>query len=223
MQNDGTKTDWKDSALPEWYNKNLVNNEEMLAYAALFDFKKDDSVLDLGCGDGTFLSIAAAKTARATGVDLSPTQLEVTRQKLAAFPNTEVIASSFEDLDLPAQSFTKISIRKAIHHLTEEQKEVLCAKVFNWLKPGGIFIIEDMITMFDINTKTSRRALVEKEAALFYGAQKWEMMREAFFTTLEKELPTDIARMTNYLLKAGFNILKIANKNSLIATVTAQK
>ncbi len=67
-----------------------------------------------------------------------------------------------------------------------------------------------------------RKGLIEAEAAAYYG-DRWPQMREAFYTTLQRELPCDIAQLTHHLLFTGFNIRKIINRNFFMTTVIAQK
>ena len=119
----GTTTDWREQELAQWYNKNMRGSLE--GYASLFGFDKNDAVLDLGCGDGTLLAIAAQQGARVTGVDISDVQLAASRQALKGVKGATLIKSTLQEVNFPEQSFTKVSIRKAIHHLTNDEKGLL--------------------------------------------------------------------------------------------------
>jgi Methylase involved in ubiquinone/menaquinone biosynthesis len=220
--NDGTKTNWQDAALPSWYNKNMLGYEDMRRYAALFEFNSSDEVLDLGCGDGTFFTFAAPLVKTCTGVDVSEPQLKEARVKLDNFINISFVKSSFQDINFKEGSFTKISMRKALHHLNNDEKGVLIDKACKWLKPGGIFIIEDLITSFALHRKEERKAQIEAEAARYYG-ERWPQLHDAFFTTLYKELPCDLAQLTHHLLFTGFCIRSVTSQTCFMATVKAQK
>lgn len=219
---DGTKINWQDVSLPEWYNKNMLNEAAMEKYALLFDFNSNDDVLDLGCGNGALFTHAAPKVKTCTGLDISDAQLDIARKNLSAFSNIKYVKSTLQEADFPANSFTKVSIRKAIHHLTNDEKGILINKVCQWLKPGGIFIIEDLITTFALHRKDERRDLIEAEASVYYG-ERWPQLRDAFLTTLYVELPCDIAQLTHHLLFTGFNVRKVINHTSFMCTVVAQK
>ena len=216
----GTTTDWREQELAQWYNKNMRGSLE--GYASLFGFDKNDAVLDLGCGDGTLLAIAAQQGARVTGVDISDVQLAASRQALKGVKGATLIKSTLQEVNFPEQSFTKVSIRKAIHHLTNDEKGLLIDKVYHWLKPGGILIIEDMILTFALHRRDENRALVEKDASIYYGSN-WPDFRDAFFTTMYQELPCDLAQLTHHLLFTGFHILKIASPACFMSTVIAEK
>lgn len=218
--NAGTTTDWREKELAQWYNKNMRGSLE--GYAALFGFDKNDDVLDLGCGDGTLLAMAAKKGARVTGVDISDAQLDNARAALKGAKNARLIKSTLQEINFADNSFTKVSVRKAIHHLTNDEKGQLIDKIHHWLKPGGILIIEDMILTFALHRRDENRPLVEKDAAVYYGAN-WPAFREAFYTTMYKELPCDLAQLTHHLLFTGFHIVKIVSPACFMSTVIAEK
>lgn len=216
----GTTTDWREKELAQWYNQNMRGSLE--GYAALFGFEKADHVLDLGCGDGTLLAIAAQQGARVTGVDISDEQLHAARAALKGVKGASLIKQTLQEINFPDNSFTKVSIRKAIHHLTNDEKGLLIDKIYHWLKPGGILIIEDMILTFALHRRDENRSLVEKDAAIYYGVN-WPDFRDAFYTTMYQELPCDLAQLSHHLLFTGFHILKIASPACFMSTVIAEK
>lgn len=216
----GTTTDWREKELAQWYNQNMRGSLE--GYAALFGFEKADHVLDLGCGDGTLLAIASQQGARVTGVDISDEQLHAARAALKGVKGASLIKQTLQEVNFPDNSFTKVSIRKAIHHLTNDEKGLLIDKIYHWLKPGGILIIEDMILTFALHRRDENRPLVEKDAAIYYGVN-WPDFRDAFYTTMYQELPCDLAQLSHHLLFTGFHILKIASPACFMSTVIAEK
>ncbi len=217
---DGTSTDWKESSLAHWYNQNMRG--DIGGYAALFRFHAKDRVLDLGCGDGTLLSIAAEQGAAVTGVDISDTQLSLTQKALSGKENVLLIKKTLQEIDFPENCFTKISIRKAIHHLTNDEKGKLIDKMHHWLAPGGIVIIEDMIFSFALHRVEENLPLIEKDASLYYG-EKWPSFKKAFFTTVYQELPCDLAQITHHLLFTGFHIKQIIQPVCFTSTIIAEK
>ncbi|MBP5429379.1 MAG: class I SAM-dependent methyltransferase [Elusimicrobiaceae bacterium] len=218
--NNGTSTDWKQADLAAWYNKNMRG--DITNYAALFNFNDKDHLLDLGCGDGTLLALAAQKGAQVTGVDMADVQLELARQKLQGCKNATLLQRTLQEVDFAPNSFTKISMRKAIHHLTNDEKGLLIDKIHHWLTPGGILIIEDMILSFALHRKDEKLPCLDRDAAQFY-AGKWPQVRDAVLTTLYKEFPCDLAQLTHHLLFTGFTITRILTPTCFYTTVIAEK
>ncbi len=218
--NGGTTTDWREKELAQWYNKNMRGSLE--GYAALFGFEKGDRVLDLGCGDGTLLSMAAQKGARVTGVDVSDAQLETARAALAGVTDAALIKATQQLVRSETARFSKVSIRKSTDQLSNVEKGVLIDKIYRWLRPGGVLIIEDMILTFALHRRDENRPLVERDAAAYYGAN-WPAFRDAFYTTMYQELPCDLAQLTHHLLFTGFHVVKIASPACFMSTVIAEK
>lgn len=122
--------------------------------------KPTDHVLELGCGTATTALQLALVTAHYTAADLSPTMMDIARQKLARAPQEVlrvlhlVVAGADADLPTPAQlpqkSETASSTGQAdagwdvvlafnLLHLVPDLDHTL-AQVMRHLRPGGQFI-----------------------------------------------------------------------------------
>jgi SAM-dependent methyltransferase len=103
-------------------------------------------VLDLGTGDGLLLATVLEAFPMASGValDFSPLMLEHARQRLAPFGTRAAAAEG--DLQTPAWRtaitgpFDAVISGFAIHHLTDERKQVLYKEIYDLLAPGGAFV-----------------------------------------------------------------------------------
>jgi cyclopropane fatty-acyl-phospholipid synthase-like methyltransferase len=76
----------------------------------LLDLRRDDVVLDVGCGHGvaTELALAAVPDGRVVALDRSPTMADAIRHRLPAAVaegRLEVLTSSLSGADLPAGGF----------------------------------------------------------------------------------------------------------------------
>jgi len=105
-------------------------------------------VLDLGAGDG-FAAASIMDRYPLTHlvlVDFSPPMLEAARGHFtdAPFPVEYVEGDLREDSWWPdvqrSGPFDLVISRYAIHHIADELKQKLYAQVFQFLRPGGVFI-----------------------------------------------------------------------------------
>ena len=104
-------------------------------------------VLDIGCGSGLFTALLLTKypKARVTLADLSDKMLEVAKKRFSDHPDFTYVQSSFEDLELKAESYDMVISGIAIHHIPGPEKKRLYGKCRDWLVPGGLFINSDQI------------------------------------------------------------------------------
>lgn len=133
----------------ESIRKAIPPYQEMFDSVLGYSFLENDKpwhILELGCGTGN-LSLCIQEiypNANLTLIDLSHEMLESAAQKLRKKTGSvKLIESGFIDLDLPAESFDLIISSMALHHLTDEEKPTLYNRIYQWLKPGGLFRCAD--------------------------------------------------------------------------------
>ena len=99
-------------------------------YKHFLGTKKQNMVLDLGCGDGilTHELLKIDNSLSATLVDGSEDMLNKAEERLADFKNINFVRASFQELlntDIQLPDFDLIVSSLAIHHLTTDEKRSL--------------------------------------------------------------------------------------------------
>ncbi len=154
-----TDSHWSDSKFSQGYRDSaddfIPERRKLLEitrflYSHFMSGQNGRSVLDLGCGDGLFVQelLRIDPEMEATLVDASDDMLAAARRRLSGHGRTSFIRASFQDIlvDDPFRvSFDFILSSLAIHHLDRDQKEALYAYAFSRLKPGGMFVVVDVV------------------------------------------------------------------------------
>jgi len=172
-------------------------------------------VIDLGCGSGQ-LAIPLAKSAeKVLAVDIAPTMLQILEKKAAAagISNIETKCCSLEALNLPAGSLDLAVSNYVLHHLSDQQKQEVIRKTFNWLRPGGRIVVGDM--MFGRGVTSDDRKIIyskiQKLAKLGPGGW-WRILKNIVrFTLRVQEKPVSVETWRRYLEDVGFTSIAFEN------------
>lgn len=97
------------------------------------------SILDVGCGTGTMLSMVT-KRARKAGLDISPQMLTKARQKLG--DGIDLRVGDSEVLPWSDDSFDVVTCNLSFHHY--EHPEIVLKEMHHVLRSGGRVVICDI-------------------------------------------------------------------------------
>ena len=115
--------------------------------ADLAELTTRDRVLDIGCGPGTAVRLAAHRCADATGVDPSPVTLRLARwiTSFRRIRNVTWVKATAESLPVPPASATVVWALSSLHHWTDRAAGL--HEAHRVLTPGGtVLIVERLVT-----------------------------------------------------------------------------
>jgi tRNA (cmo5U34)-methyltransferase len=119
-----------------------------LINAIPFSPKESINVLDLGCGTGTISKRVkgAYPFAQVTCVDIADNMIAIAKQKLQSFTHISYRVADFNQLDLENNQYDVVVSSLALHHLDEDIHKInFYKKIYQSLKPGGIFYNADVV------------------------------------------------------------------------------
>ena len=121
-----------------WYRWAIDKLVEMV------DAETGQSILDLGTGHGIVpikLTEDVGEEGEIIGVDASEEMIEKGKEDIEelGYGNIEFVVSYIEELNFDSESFDAVVSTFALDHV--DDKTGLAEDIYNWLKPGGKFII----------------------------------------------------------------------------------
>jgi len=187
-------------------------SEEIIA---LLDLDADQTVLDIGCGTGTFAIHAAERCKKVYAVDVSKAMLRCARRKArkAKLDNIEFHHGGFLSYDHKANPVDAIVSTVALHHLPDFWKLAGLKHLAQMCKAGGKLYLLDVVFSFDIGDYENRidrwvESTAEKAGPAFASEVEIHVREE--FSTFEWI-------MEGLLDKAGFAIEAADYRNDFIA------
>ena len=102
------------------------------------------TVVDLGAGTGTFALAIAPHVARVVAVDVSEPMVAAMRAR-----GIEAVRAGFLSYQHEGDAPDAIFSRNALHHLPDFWKVVALERIARLLRPGGAFLLGDLIYSFE--------------------------------------------------------------------------
>jgi len=101
-----------------------------------------ESILEIGCGTGTFSRLLSRHAERIVAIDLSPKMIEVAKHKSQDYSNIDFHVADISAWEFPINQFDVIVSLATFHHLPLER---LLPNLKMALKPGGKLVILDLL------------------------------------------------------------------------------
>ena len=149
---------------------------------------EDKTALDVGCGEGRFTRILAARAARVTGIDIDQDSLDRAKAKAAGdgarvtWRNARAEDMPFDDASLDVVVFSN-----SLHHVDPDLMDSAIGEAGRVLKPGGALYVMEPVAAggyFEATRMVNdeRKVRERAKAAIFGAASKgFTAVREVTF------------------------------------------
>ncbi|MBW1908177.1 MAG: class I SAM-dependent methyltransferase [Deltaproteobacteria bacterium] len=167
---------------------------------SLEKYKNGGMLLDVGCGEGTFLKLAQNSGWKISGTELSSYAAKYASNALG----TDVFCGDLEDAKYPDHSFDVVTMWHVLEHVKDPKKYLL--EVHRILKSNGLMVIA-VPNVNDLVMQIAYRIIKRRKLKLFLKDEK-ELHLYHFSTGTIK----------SYLEKTGFDCLKRSPDFGIIAS-----
>ncbi|OIV39601.1 class I SAM-dependent methyltransferase [Flavobacterium johnsoniae] len=173
------------------------------------------NVLDIGCGAGnyTLMMLSKLPDLNCTLVDLSLPMLNKALERVSAATGgkVEIKQGDIREVELPENHFDIILAGAVLHHLRDDQDwETTFAKIFSLLKPGGCFMISDLITQ---DTDLLNEYTWQRYGEYLEGIGGAAYRKNVFDYIAKEDTPRSMNYQLDLMKKAGFKSVEILHKN----------
>jgi ubiquinone/menaquinone biosynthesis C-methylase UbiE len=213
--------DYSDTAIAGEYDERHGKfrdfQEETKHIIELLGLKTTDTVIDLGCGTGGITVYLAQHVKTLHAVDISQAMLQRCRDKCtqAGLSNVEFHQGGFLNYEHKAEPVDAIISQVALHHLPDMWKQVAMLKCYDMLKPGGVFMLLDVVFSF---APRDYESVINE----WVDIHTREVGSEAA-THIKDEYSTMDWVMEGILERAGFVIEQIQDHQSFIKVYVCRK
>lgn len=183
--------------------------------------RRNIKILDLGAGTGLMTQYAYSAFADSNPsvalLDLSPKMLEIARQRFSGIKNAQFIEGDFFSF---SGKYDVICSALAIHHIENDDKKKLFAKIYDSLEDGGVFVNAEQIlgkTPEEIAANAADRERIIREH--FVSPAEAETARER----LKLDRCATVEDNINWLLEAGFSKAECVFEHLDFAVICAVK
>ncbi len=150
-------SEYDDSRFNNSYGRYIDTQEREILSQWLIS-SENQSVLDLACGTGRFLSLATA------GLDISANMIEIARTK---HPDKKLIHASADNIPVESGSYDAVFALHLFMHLSKAKIQTIVDECYRILRPNGVLI-------FDIPSALRRR-LISYQPESWHGATAFSL------------------------------------------------
>ena len=140
---------------------------------------------------------------------------------MVASSEVHTLQGDVRDVSLPVEGFDVVLAGAVVHHLRDEAEwELVFAKLFRTLRPGGALWISDLVAH---DVPVLEELMRERYADFLIALGGVEARDRVFAEIAAQDSPRSLSFQTDLLRKVGFESVEILHKNSCFATFGAFK
>lgn len=173
------------------------------------------NLLDIGCGAGNYslMMLTKIQDLNCTLVDLSKPMLDKAFERVSQKTKNEVVSvqGDIREVELKENNYDIVLAGAVLHHLRDDHDwETTFEKIFNLLKPGGCFMISDLITQ---DTELLNDYTWERYGDYLEELNGKEYRQKVLDYVAKEDSPRSMNYQLDLMKRVGFSKVEILHKN----------
>lgn len=198
---------------------------ELITEAAKRIVPQATNLLDIGCGAGnyTLKMLSKIPNLNCTLVDLSQPMLEKAFERVSeqTVNEIEVLQGDIREVNLQKNHYDIILAGAVLHHLRDDKDwESTFIKIYDLLKPGGCFMISDLVTQED---EALNDYIWERYGDYLESLDGKDYRQKVLEYIAKEDSPRPMSYQLDLMKKVGFNSVEILHKNMCFGAFGAIK
>lgn len=180
------------------------------------------AILDIGAGTGLLSALLLQRypDASLTLLDISDQMLKVAHERFSGKPDMRYITGDYSTLDLGGP-YDLICSALSIHHLSQEDKQQLCRRIYDALNPCGVFVNADQAA--GETPALDREYMRYWDAFIRNGPLGTDEQAEILKRRASLDRNAKLSAQLGWLNDCGFVDIDVVYRNRTFVVITAGK
>ncbi|RYY55850.1 MAG: class I SAM-dependent methyltransferase [Chitinophagaceae bacterium] len=192
---------------------------ELITEAARRIVPHAKQLLDIGCGAGnyTLKMLEKLPSLDCTLLDLSKPMLDRASMRVTASSalSVNLVHADLREAALPENGFDIILAGAVLHHLRDDSDwETVFAKIFRLLRPGGCFMISDLVIQ---ESELMTGYTWERYGDYLESVAGKEYRQKVLDYVAKEDSPRSVTYQLDLMKSVGFSQVEILHKNMCFA------
>jgi tRNA (cmo5U34)-methyltransferase len=189
-------------------------NEMIDSMISVIPFESSDKfkLLDLGCGTGNITKTVKEKFPNSViyCIDIAENMIQMAKIKLEDYNDIEYHVGDFSEVDFE-ERFDIVVSSLALHHIkTDADKRKFYIKIYDILKPGGVFMNSDYV----LGSNNSLNKIYRKKwiSYMLLNVPESEVHEKWIPKEMEEDYPAPLINHLNWLNETGYKSVDVVWK-----------
>ncbi len=189
-------------------------NEMINSMISVIPFESSNifKVLDLGCGTGNVAKKVKDRFPKSSinCIDIAENMIQMAKIKLKNYSDIEYYTGDFSDFNFQGNYDVVVS-SLALHHIrTDEEKKQFYIRIYDVLKPGGLFLNSDSV----LGSTESLNKIYRKKWIEFMlkNVPEREIKEKWLVSEKKEDFPAPLTDHLKWLVETGFESIDVVWK-----------